>query len=130
MSILYAKFSLSFPEKNSKLTIILNQKSFKNNIVRCEVTDLKNEFPIHFCYNVEPLNILTDVTTFVEIIDNNEHPQFWIGVADLYQEQLTYQAKELEKKFYHITNEKCSELFDENSKNMACLSRRIIDVLS
>ena len=148
MNITGANFKLSFPEKNSKLIITVIPESFKNQIVKCNVTDMNGYFATIFSYIIEPLNSLTDVTTFIEILANGEYPQFWLDIAENYQLNIDDLAKDVERKYYFFKQEaetnnedpKSSVYFDSNkaqffassetSKKMAHLSRRILEVLS
>ena len=138
-------FEFTSKEKNSKVTFTVTKESCENNTVKCTVSDLSGKAELKFDYK---LDNSSDFENFSNNLIQGLCPQFWIKVANHYQNQINDLAYELERRYDYFQhdaetehkNTKFSTYFNskkdwfflslKNSNKMAYLSRCIINVLS
>ena len=138
-------FEFTSKEKNSKVTFTVTKESCENNTVKCTVTDLSGECKVKFDYKFDNSS---DFENFSNNLIQGLCPQFWLHVANHYQNQINDLACELECRydyFQHYAESKFkatrfSTYFNskkdwfflslKNSNNMKLIADQIINVLS
>ena len=147
MHVSNTNINLSFPEKKSKVTLTLTEVSFDDNSIKCDITDMNGNFHIQFDYKIDPINNLSDLLFFVDNLKDGRCQEFWIEVANKYQQKiddivssLKYRYNSFEhdayieqkdKKLSTYFTDRGSRLFlpVKNASEISCLTHRMLDVI-
>lgn len=138
-------FDFTSKQKKCKVTFTVTEKLAENNTVYCIVTNLSGECKVKFDYKFDNSS---DFENFSNNLIQGLCPQFWIKVANHYQNQINDLAYELECRYDYFQhdaetehkNTKFSTYFNskkdwfflslKNSNNMKLIADQIINVLS